>query len=270
MISRNLVTNQVQVGDRISVNYHDKSFDVIVIDPNGLGEGQPSVGFGFRMMEKYAGIPQPTLSCWVIEKEGLTLLKLPSDKAFRVIDILGNDNNYYKVVEATDWFDLCFDLIENPGRTSKNLKTKLLAFIRWFTIKGFYAEAYTALKGVYTDKDSRATTRWLNSRQSGKLVRKQYTDLLQSQGCRDYDYAMWTDIVYEGLFGKNARQMKRIWECVDGNRMIARNYIPESTGLEAVQFCENLVVQNFVDDLEEAHSIAIRLAQKKYKLDFVS
>lgn len=91
-------------GDRITLVYEGKEFDVIIIDPNGLGEGQPSVGFGFRMAERYMGIPQPTLSTWVIDSDGVTWLELPSKKTLRVIDIVGNDNNNYSVIEASDWF----------------------------------------------------------------------------------------------------------------------------------------------------------------------
>ena len=38
-----------QQGDLIVVTYEDREFEAIVIDPDGLGEGEPSVGFGFRM-----------------------------------------------------------------------------------------------------------------------------------------------------------------------------------------------------------------------------
>jgi hypothetical protein len=169
-------------GDRITLMYEGREFDAIVIEPNGLGEGQPSVGFGFRMAERYAGIPNDTLSRWVLDLDGIKSLQAPSGKTFRVLDILASDNNTYSVVEASDWFVLAVDLLVNPGKTGKGLRTKLGDFISWFAVKGFYAEAYVAFKGVYTAKDSRATTQWLESRQVGKYARKQYTDLLQSQG----------------------------------------------------------------------------------------
>jgi hypothetical protein len=76
-------------GDRITLVYEGKEFDVIVIDPNGLGDGQPSVGFGFRMAEKYMGIPQSTLTDWATGLEDNTGLKLPSGKTLRVTDITG-------------------------------------------------------------------------------------------------------------------------------------------------------------------------------------
>lgn len=259
---------KIKKGQLIKLTFEGKEFEVIVIDPNGLGEGQPTVGFGFNMMEKYAGIPQSTLSTWVveggIESKGRSEVKLPSGKVFRVIDITTPENNFYKVIEASDWFELAFDLIDNPGRTSKSLKPKLTAFLRWFAIKGFYAEAYTVLKGAYTAKDSRATTKWLEMRQMGKLERKFYTDLLQVQGCQNSDYAYWTDYVYQGLFGMKAKNMKEVWALIDGDEFIARNYIPEAKGLEAVRYCEDMVVRLFIDDLEEAHDDAISYARRKF------
>ena len=254
----------MEAGQRITLTFESREFDVIVIDPNGLGEGQPSVGFGFRMVEKYAGISESTLRSWVREIEGVNSLELPSGKLLRVRDIFGSDGNLYKVVEASDWFALAVDLLVNPGRTAKGLRAKLGDFINWFAVKGFYAEAYVALKGVYTEKDSRATTKWLEARKLGKVARKMYTDLLQSQGCQDYDYAKWTDYAYMGLFGMKAKDMKEIWELMDGDANIARNYIPKAEGLDAVKFCEDMVVRMFVDDLEEAHEMAVNLTKRKF------
>jgi len=254
----------IKKGHRVTLAYESREFDVIVIDPNGLGEGQPTVGFGFRMAERYAGIPQPTISGWVIEKDGVKALQPPSGKEFKVIDILADDGNTYSVVEASDWFVLAVDLLVNPGKTGKGLRAKLGDFISWFAIKGFYAEAFVALKGVYTAKDSRATTQWLESRQLGIPVRKLYTDLLQSKGCESVDYALWTDYVYQGLFNMRAIEMKQFWERMEGDASIARNYIPKAEGLDAVRYCEDMVVRVFVDDLEEAHDVAIDLTRRKY------
>ncbi len=256
---------EIRRGQLITVPFEGKEFQAIVVDPNGLGPSQPSIGFGFNMMEKHAGIPQSTLSTWVHRENEENWLKLPSGKLLRYIEILGeNSATPYNVIEASDWFELAFDLLENPGKTSKSLKSKLLSFIKWFTIKGFYAEAYVALKGSYTAKDSRATTKWLEARQLGKIDRKHYTDLLQAQGCKEYDYGNWTNYIYQGLFGLTAKQMKEIWDLVDGNPDIARNYIPEARGLEAVRHCEDMTIRLFIDDLEEAHDQAINLTRRKF------
>ena len=157
----------VKKGDRIPLSCEGREFDVIVIDPNGLGPNQPSVGFGYRMAEKYAGIPESTLRGWVREITNEKRLETPSGKSFRVRDILVSDGNEYSVIEASDWFALAVDVLVNPGRTGKGLRSKLGDFIAWFAVKGFYAEAYVAFKGVYTAKDSRATTQWLEARQLG-------------------------------------------------------------------------------------------------------
>lgn len=164
------------------------------------------------MAERHAGIPESTIRSWVREKPNAGELELPSGKLFDVRDIRGSDSNDYKVIEASDLFSLAVDLLINPGRTGKGLRTKLGDFIGWFAVKGFYAESYVALKGVYTAKDSRATTQWLEARQLGIPVRKIYTDLLQSQGCQSFDYANWTNHIYQGLFGMPASEMKQVWE----------------------------------------------------------
>ncbi len=254
---------KIKTGQLVTLQYEGRDFQVIVIDPNGLGEGQPFVGFGFRMMERYAGVPESTLRSWVREKEGENGLELPSGKYLRVRDILGADKNLYRVIEASDWFALGVDLLVNPGKTGKGLRAKLGDFIGWFAVKGFYAESFVAIKGVYTEKDSRATTQWLEARQLGKGARKLYTYLLQSQGCQDRDYANWTNYVYQGLFGMTAKEMMDIWELMEGNSNIARNYIPKAEGLDAVRYCEDMVVRMFIDDLSETHDMAISLTKRK-------
>jgi hypothetical protein len=254
----------IKRGNRITLSYEGREFDVIVIDPNGLGDGQPSVGFGFRMAERYAGIPNDTLSRWVLDSGAEKFMELPSGKQFRVLDILAEDGNVYSVTEASDWFAIAIDVLINPGRTGKGIRAKLGDFLQWFAVKGFYAEAYVAFKGVYTAKDSRATTQWLEARQLGVPVRKLYTDLLQSQGCQSYDYGNWTNYIYQGLFGMPAKEMKEVWELMAGNAKIARNYIPEAEGLDAVRYCEDMVVRMFIDDLEEAHESAVNLTKRKY------
>lgn len=253
-------------GDLIVVTYEDREFQAVVIDPDGLGDGEPSVGFGFRMAERHIGIPQPTLTKRVIQINGGEAFKTPSGKAFRVIQIHGADGNDYKVIEVADWFDLSMDILLNPGKMRKPTREKIGAFLRWFAIKGFYAEASVALKGVYTAKSSRATTRWLIQRQSGKFARKTYTDLLLELNVHSSSYGKWTNTVYKGLFGIPAAEMKQKWLLMAGDAKIARNYISEIDGIAAVKFCEDMVVRMYVNDLEEAHREAIRLTVRKFNL----
>jgi hypothetical protein len=269
----------VKRGQIIKLSYEGRDFDVVVIDPDGLGKGQPTVGFGFRMMEKNAGIPASTLSTWVFEEGGESYLKLPSGKVLRVFELLGSDGNIYSVIDGADWFDLVVDLLVNPGQTgkkasqnqakgtqpSKSLKEKLGDFLRWFGVKGFYAEAYTVIKGVYTAKDSRALSVWMEARLAGIYKRKTYTDFLLKQGCKEgFEYAKWTDVVYTGLFGKKAKEMKQIWEVIEGDRKIARNYIPEAIGIEAVAYCEKMVPDLYVDSLEQAHEDSINYTKRRF------
>ena len=98
-------TPPIQSGSLVTVTYEDREFRAIVIDPNGLGPGQPSVGFGFMMAQKHIGIPQPTLTKRVIQEDGDEWFKTPSGMRFRVIHLLGVDGNNYKVIEVSEWFD---------------------------------------------------------------------------------------------------------------------------------------------------------------------
>lgn len=69
----------------------------------------------------------------------------------------------------------------------------------------------------------------------------------------------------------DATEMKKVWETpVSGTRKIARNYIPQAIGLEAVAYCEKMVSQLDLDDLNEAHEEAIRLTKIKYSKYFPS
>ncbi len=255
-----------KAGDRITVTYADHDFEVIVIDPNALGKGQPSFGLGFNMAQKYIGIPQQTLTDRVTGKGVDKYLENPSGKAFRVTGILGTDGNNYTVVEAGDWFDLATDILVNPGKTRKATKEKVSNFLRWFAITGFYASANVALKGTFTSKDERATQRWIRARESGKPTRKNYTDILHDTGAQSRDYADRTNQVYIGLFGLKADAMKQKWELMRGDAKIARNYISEEKGLEAVKFCEDMVTRLYTDDMDYAHETAIQLTVIKYDL----
>ena len=261
-----LTTPAVRKGDRIEVTYADKQFEVIVIDPDGLGPGQPSFGFGYRMAEQYIGIARQTLSDRVVRNSDGIALKNPSGKSFRVSEISGSDGNQYSVIEASDWFDLATDVLINPGKTRKPTKQKIADFLKWFAVKGFYFSVNIAAKGVATAKDDRALNRWLQKRESGKYTRNDYTDTLSDARVPEIEYAVRTNEVYMGLFGLKAAEMKQKWHLMAGDPKIARNYISEEKGLEAVKFCERLVTMLYSEDLDDAHAEAIRLTVKKFKL----
>lgn len=259
----------IERGQRVLVTYENREFEVIVIDPHGLGRDQPSLGFGFRMMERYGGLPQSTSSKWLIEgdyTDGFQWLQSPAEQRFRVITVKGDDGNDYLVVEISDWVSIAADALKAKGKrkVSDSTKEKLIDFLTWFATKGLYAESYVALKDIFTSRDSRAVSNWMMARLFGKVKRNKYTDFLKECGCEGIDYAIWTNYIYEGLFGKTAKEMKQLWEVVEGEERIARNYISEEDGLKAVAHCENLVVELYVDDLKEAHDDAISNTLRKY------
>ena len=267
----------IKAGDLLMLTFEDREFEAVVIDPHGLGKNRPSVGFGYRMMEKHSGFPHQTLANWTTVECGFEggpnnaskSLKLPSGKALRVAQISGQDGNEYSVLEVSDWFFLATDVLKNPGKVRKAGLNNLIDFVAWFATKGFYADAYAALKGRYTEADSRAVSAWMQARQDGRTRRSRYTNFLQEQGCKEgFEYATWTDYVYMGLFGLRKAEMVEVWELVEGDPKIGRNYIPKPEGLEAVAYCENQVIELHHKNLKQAHDDAIAFAKKRFKCDF--
>jgi hypothetical protein len=229
------------------------------------------------MMEKYGGLPQPTLSKWVTEESELQgdsniiqkSIKLPSGNSFRVIQIAGSDNNEYFVLEVSEWVALAADVLKNPGKIQKSTKNGLIDFLSWFAVKGFYADAYATLKGSYTEADSRSVSAWMQVRLEGISKRNKYTKFLQECGCEEwYEYASWTDYLYQGLFGMKKSKMVEAWDLVEGDKNIGRNYIPKTEGLEAVAYCEKQVIELFHTDLTQAHDDAINFAKRRFDLNF--
>ena len=265
----------IEAGQIIPIKFRDREFRAIVIDPDGLGYNRPTIGLGYRSMSRHTDVPLTTLVKRVIEltdenedsESKGKFLKLPSGKLFKVIQILGNDNNTYQVIEATDWVELARDWAKKPGKLGTKAKNGLIDFLAWFAAEGLYAEAYTFLKETYTREDSERIQQWLVARQAGKPARKDWAYAISEQGGNSpYKYGRWTNYVYRGLFGMDAAEIKKIWEApISGSRHIARNYIPETVGLEMVEYCEKLVSVFELDDLEEAHDEAIRMTQKKFR-----
>ena len=268
---------KVKKGQIVNLDYEDREFEVIVIDPHGLGKNQPSIGFGFRMMDKHSGLSESTISDWVSKESVFDSernieykpLKPPSGNIFRVTEIFGLDGNKYSVLEVSDWVALVVDVLDKPGKVRKPTQRNLIKFLSWFAVKGLYADAYTLLKGQYTEADNRMLSAWMRSRLQGIAHRNNYTVFLQQQGCNEgYEYANWTNYVYLGLFGMKKSDMLEQWELIEGNKSIGRNYIPEVEGLEAVAYCERQVIDLFHSHLKQAHDDAISFAKKKFKLDF--
>ena len=259
----------IKTGQLVDLEYEDKPFKVIVIDPNGLGRNQPSVGFGFGQMERTGGLPSSTADNWL---EGLPntdseCLKLPSGNTYRVSRIAGEDGNEYVVLEVSQWVAVAADAIKK-SKIKKSTKDSLVDFLSWFAVKGFYADAYTILKGSYTEADSRSISAWLKVRLAGIARRNNYTRFLQDQGCIEwYEYANWTNYIYKGLFGMTKKEMVDTWELVEGRRTIGRNYVPEESGLEAIAYCEAQTIELFHQDLQQAHDDALSFARRKFKIE---
>lgn len=259
-------------GQKIPLTYENREFEVVIIDPDGLGKNQPSIGFTFGLMQEHGGLPQATSSQWIQghPNNELKLLETPSGKTFGVIQIINLENNSESyVLEVSDWVAVAADVLKKPGKVRKATQSKLIDFLSWFAVKGFYADAYAQLKGQYTQADSRAVSAWMQARLAGISRRNRYTRFLQEQGCEEwFDYANWTNYVYLKLFGMDKKAMVETWQLVEGNKRIGRNYIPKVEGIEAVAYCENQVIELFHDNLQQAHDDAIEFAKRKFKLDF--
>ncbi|MBE9157009.1 hypothetical protein IQ265_09250 [Nodosilinea sp. LEGE 06152] len=259
---------EFRAGQIIPLRYKSREIQAIIIDPNGLGPDKPSLGMGFRGMDRHTNVPSNTLSQRVIQNEEGTYLKLPSGELFRVIQISGEDGNKYQVIEASDWVALARDWAKNPGKLRKPARDGLIDFLAWFAAEGVYAQAYTILKRVYTRDDSQRVQTWIMSREAGKPARAEWGWEVQEKDPRGR-YGYWTNYVYRGLFGMDAATMKETWaNPVHGDARIARNYVPESVGLEAIAYCEKMVGLLDLDDIEQAHDEAIRLTQIKFAKHF--
>jgi hypothetical protein len=258
-----------QSGQIIPLRYKSREIKAIIIDPNGLGPDKPTIGMGFRGMDRHIGIPQTTLSRRVTQIEGQKYLELPSSNRFRVMQILGEDGNEYLLLEASDWVELARDWAKNPGKLRKPAREGLIDFLAWFAAEGLYAQAYTVLKRVYTFEDDQRVQHWLMSREAGKPARRDWGFEVQDKDPRGR-YGYWTNYVYRGLFGMDAATMKAVWETpVSGSSRIARNYIPQAVGLEAVAYCEKMVAQLDLDDIEQAHDLALQATRVKFSKHFL-
>jgi len=260
---------EFRAGQIIPLRYKSRELKAIIIDPNGLGPDKPSIGMGFRGMDRHIGVPRQTLSDRVSEIEGVKYLKLPSSNVFRVSEIDAEDGNRYLLVEASDWVELARDWAKNPGKLRKPAREGLIDFLAWFAAEGIYAQAYTVLKRVYTYEDDQRVQSWIMSREAGKPARREWGFEVKDKDPRGR-YGYWTNYVYRALFGMDAATMKEVWETpVSGSSRIARNYIPQTVGLEAVAYCEKMVAQLDLDDIEQAHDLAIQATRIKFSKYFL-
>ena len=260
---------EFRAGQIIPLRYKSRELKAVIIDPNGLGPDKPTLGLGFRSMDRHIGVPQTTLSRRVMQIDGDKQLQLPSGKAFRVMQIRADDGNEYLLLEASDWVALAQDWAKHPGKLRKPAREGLIDFLAWFAAEGIYAQAYTLLKRVYSREDDERVQNWLMSREAGKPARVDWSFEVQDKDPRGR-YGYWTNYVYRGLFNMDAATMKEVWENpVSGSGRIARNYIPQAVGLEAVAYCEKMVAQLDLDDIEQAHDLAIQATRIKFAKYFL-
>lgn len=263
-------------GQLIELSYQGRAIEAIIINPHAFGKNSPSIGLGYRMQERCAGISHATISNWVkfTEEEDsvddgneIQYLRLPkSKKQYPIYNLVGETKrNYkvnYKVIEVKDFIDFCLDILAYE-RVGYSTKEKLKEFLAWFTFEGFYAQAYTVIKGAYYKSDSEELQKWLLSRLANKAERKPYArfivDLRENP-------AFWTNYTYIHLFGKIAQEMREHWKTVDGLAHIARNHIPQAVGLEAVGYVERMVCLLYTGNLQESHDLAIKTALLRFEL----
>lgn len=272
-------------GQRIDFKYQGRLLEVVVINPHAFGYNRPSIGLNYRMQERCAGLQHSTVSHWVkntrfsnseefSNSDIVEYLELPKSKKKYIVYHLPFDdkdqksnmknliNGYYKVIEASDFIELCFDVLAFEKISTEN-KFKIKDFLQWFTIEGFYAQIYVLIKGSFSKTDSEELCKWLWTRFQNKPERKSYTRFLVE--LRE-NPALWTDFTYLHLFGKIASEMRKCWKTISGLSTIARNHIPEAMGLEAVGFVERIVCDIYTGDLFESHNQAIKIAQNKFNL----
>lgn len=256
----------VKAGQSLVIPYQLREIAAVVIDPNGVRAGKPSIGFTLPNFAELLEISQTLLSSWEDETKEGWVLKLPSGNTFKLFKISTGKGDTISVVEASDCKAIAADLVKHPekGKAKKTTILSVIDFLAWFEVDGFYDRAYGSIERVYTNSDSQTLRKWKEERERGKHHRKNYSRYIHSQ---DRQHGKWTNIVYQGLFGCKAAKMRQIWATQAGNPQIARNHIPESIGLQAVKYCEQVIVCLSLDNVREAHTEAIRLTQKKFGFD---
>ena len=47
----------LEAGQLVPIEFRGRQFDAIIIDPDGLGAGKPTVGIGYRGMSRHTDVP---------------------------------------------------------------------------------------------------------------------------------------------------------------------------------------------------------------------
>jgi hypothetical protein len=181
---------EVFTGKLIEVDLWGNSLEAIVIDPNGQGEGKPTIGMGFGMTERHMGIDQSTLSRWTekgdLEADANNIcmsLKLPSGRRLTLMQITDENNREQIVIEASDWSLMATDVLKKPGKLRLETKEKVIDFLAWFAVKGFYASCYSNLFGAYTAEDDNRISQLLTENQQ---LREEVSELVAENALLEY------------------------------------------------------------------------------------
>lgn len=163
--------------------------------PSGLGNGQATIGLGFRMGKEFLGISEQAMSKRVTTTDGRKWLKLPSGRRLRVTTILAEDSNEYKVIEFGDWSQLAQDFlkeaVQGKSRLSPSVQTKMIEFLAWFAVKGLYAASYAKLKGAYTECDDNALTQSLTKANEQLIADNEILKLQYDRKCNEVDQLLY-------------------------------------------------------------------------------
>lgn len=77
------------------------------------------------------------------------------------------------------------------------------------TFKRFLDNDITLADEIIQRSQSDDELKWIQARVEGKIARKSFTDELKKRGVTAVGYAMNTDAIYTGLFGKTAKEIKQ-------------------------------------------------------------
>ena len=139
------------------------NIEAIVIDANGLGQNQASIGIDLREMVKLHWLPQETFAKW-IQSTNKESVKLPSGSTIKVERVQSLDGNEYFVGEVCKLSLLGM----NPGEDGVEFPKG-----RAKAIHGFYSNAYKQ-KGEYTEADALAVDAWIQSQLMEILQRTEH------------------------------------------------------------------------------------------------
>lgn len=187
--------SSIYQGKLVGIEYEGKQLRAIVIDPNGLGDGQATIGLGFRMGKEYLGITEQAMSKRVTTIDSTEWLKLPSGKRLRVTTIKAEDGNEYKVMEFGDWSQLAQDYlteaVQGKSKLSPSVLVKMIEFLSWFAVKGLYAASYAKLKGAYTQSDDNALTQSLAKANEQLIADNEILKLQYGRKCSEVDQLLY-------------------------------------------------------------------------------